>query len=468
MLTDLDFLQNGQPWPPKSEAARLKLYEENEALRDEEVSKIWPNLYKYLRDGTTAEQDFYIGVPWIITKKAIDTITGEPPVFSDGDIELVVPGYFLEVLQEQIADIDVYGDSVLKIYLDGSNAPKIESVEPCHWFPVTQKGTRDIIYHVLAFEFTETVKDKETHFLEIEIHSPNMIEHRIYELQASYSTGGSAIIGDLQDVAAFKPDLASAKLAPDGLSRFEDHNLGEFLVIDSHNQRTSGELFGRSSYTPSLKSILKRLIIRYSLANNILDVFSRPTLVGPRNMETYDPVTGKSIFRPGEYKGLNLDPGVSPFVPQAITWDGHLPEAETQIGDLEEKLYIVAELPKAILSMEATGAAASGVAWKLAMTPLLAKCARIRRTLDLAAKQALNVAFALEGAQIEPSIQWQDGLPDIPIEIAQEFSLLSNSPAFAGEQGIIWLLKTKLGMSEEEAVTIATDSSRNGGLGGMV
>lgn len=116
--------------------------------------------------------------------------------------------------------------------------------------------------------------------------------------------------------------------------------------------------------------------------------------------------------------------------------------------------------------MEATGVAASGVAWKLAMTPLLAKCARIREEIDGPIRQSLGIALKLANQNVDQiSITWQDGLPDIPTETAQEFNMLANSPAFQGEVGIIWLLQNKLNIPEDEAKQIAADPSRGGGLG---
>jgi len=451
VLTDLTFLEKEKTWPPKSEINRLQVYAEAEALRAGQVNDIWPKLYKYLRDGTTAEQDFYLGFPFLITKKAIDTICGEPPGF--GDIEDFIQTLnFRSVLREQIADLDAFGDSVQKIYKNGDGEVQIESIEPCNWFPIVKRGTRKIEQHVLAFMFEE----KEKCYLEIEIHSKKDIQHRIYELNTGIVNGKPVTIGDQLPWESFYT----------GLLENEPNPAGDFLITTAHNNRMSGQLFGQSSYTPSLKSILKKLIIRYSLANNILDVFSRPTLVGPRNLETYDPVTGKSMFRPGEYKGIDFDPKVAPFIPQAVVWDGHLTEADLVTKALEEKLYIEAELPKAVLSMEATGVAASGVAWKLAMTPLLAKCARIREEIDGPIRQSLGIALKLANQNVDQiSITWQDGLPDIPTETAQEFNMLANSPAFQGEVGIIWLLQNKLNIPEDEAKQIAADPSRGGGLG---
>jgi hypothetical protein len=457
-LTDLSFLDPKQPWPPKSEAERLRRYEENEALREGEVGEVWPDLAKYLRQGTTEPQDFYIGFPWLVTKKCKDTITGEPPLFTlpkildatrnlqlanPQDLELNTFINLLDyrgIIREQIGDLDAFGDAVQKIYADENGLPQIQSIEPEHWFPVTRRGTRQIEYHVLAFQF----EYQEKHYLEVEIHSKNDIGHLVYHIDKSQIGTGSTL-GELQELAVFHP----------GLKDVEPNTTGEFLVVTAHNQKMSGEMFGISSYGKDFKSILKKIIIRYSLANNVLDVFSRPTLVGPRNLQTYDPVTGQSVFRPGEYKGINFDQGVTPFVPQAVTWDGHLGEGRAETLALEEKLYIVAELPPASLAVNTQGGYASGVAWRLAMTPLIAKCARIREEIDQAAKKALAVVLKLGGKEYDGlSIQWQDGLPKIPMEEAQRLTMLVQGKVLSPKAAAI-----EYGKSEQEANQIMADNA---------
>jgi hypothetical protein len=449
-LTNLSFLEPKQPWPPKEEKERHDTYEVCEALREGEPAKVWPDLAKYLRQGTTEAQDFYIGFPWLVTKKAKDTILGEPPLFTlpkvnsesnsqDEDLKTFISDLdYRRIIGEQICDLDAFGDAVQKIFIDEDKQIRIESIEPEHWYPVVKRGTRQIEYHVLAFKF----EVQEKCYLEVEIHSKKTIEHRVYFLNKSVM-GDSSTIGDLQDLAVFHP----------GLKEIEPNPTGEFLVITSHNQRMSGELYGISSYGKDFRSILEKITIRYSLANNVLDVFSRPTLVGPRNLQTYDPVTGKSVFRPGEYKGVNFDAGVTPFIPQAVTWDGHLTEGRIETLALEEKLFIVAELPPTSLAVNTQGGYASGVAWRLAMTPLIAKCARIREELDASAKKALLVAAKLASKDFKGlNITWQDGLPKIPMEEAQRLGYLVTTGILSPKAAAI-----EYGKSEEEAQAMVDD-----------
>jgi hypothetical protein len=444
-LSDLSFLAPEKPWPPadKGTRERLEEYRQNEALREGEVEEVWPDLAKILRDSTNEVQDFYINFPWLVTKKTKDIITGEPALFTlpNGDEQVkafVDEVGYRAVLGEQICDLDSFGDAVQKIYKDEAGLLCIESVEPEHWFPVVKRGTRKIEYHVLAFTFE--VDDK--CYLEVEIHSKKEIEHRVYELIQDILKKGFTI-GKLQTLAVFHP----------GLQEIEVNPAGDFLVITCHNQRMSGELFGVSSYGSDFKSILKKIIIRYSSASGVLNVFSRPTLVGPRNLESYDPVTGKNIFRPGEYKGVNFDPGTTPFVPQAVVWDGHLGEGREETKALEEKLYIVAELPPAALAVPGTGGYATGPAWRLAMTPLLSKCARMREEIDAAATKAIHVAgMVLKRDYSKVDILWQDGLPKIPTEEAQRLSLLVTAGILSPKAAAI-----EYGKTEEEAQAMQDD-----------
>jgi hypothetical protein len=108
--------------------------------------------------------------------------------------------------------------------------------------------------------------------------------------------------------------------------------------------------------------------------------------------------------------------------------------------------------------------AESGTALRLRLTNTLAKCNRIKRKVDGASRRVINAAMALIGNPVGSLyIEWGSSLPRIPVEAAQRFALLAMTPQFAGEVGGKFLLR-EIGYDDDEAESIMTDPSRNGGL----
>lgn len=464
MLYSLDFLNQGQPWPPASESARISLYQENQHLREGEFETVWPELKDYLRKGKSSKEfDFTLDYPSLITTKTSDLIIGEPPAFclpeegeAENPAEKVISALtdrinYLETLDALITNLDSLGDAVLKVsVVEGKS--KIVNVSPENWFPVVKRGTDEILYHVLAFKYT----DGDNAFLEVEIHGKNdsgthVIDHRLYSLNQNSNT--IAASGNLTSNIG-QSLVWENKEVPE----IEENPLGDFLVIPC-SQKSDG-IYGRSSYSKSLKNILKKLIIRYALENEILDTFSRPTFFGPREFQDLDPITKKPVFRPGGYIGLNPDPHVTPILPAGLTWDAHLAENAAAKESLLNRLFDVSEMSPVLFAGNLAGMAESGTALRLRLTNTLAKCNRIKRKVEGAAKKALNAALALEGTQLEGMyIEWGANLPRLPREEAERFALLANTTVFSGEVGGAYLLK-EIGYSEQEAQKIMQDSSR--------
>lgn|GEM_PF-3082211 len=462
-------MEAGKNWPPEQEQERISRYIENRRLYNGQISKVWPDLKKYLRKGEIT-QDLSITLDYcnLITTKTTDLIIGEPPEFCLPVVEskgkeqenpdeikiedLTSRVNFLEVLDALIANIDSLGDGVLKLSKDVNGQAHILNIDPCHWFPVVKRGTDDILQHVLAFKY----EDGEQHYLEVEIHDSKQIEHRLYKLNCSQGMKSSTIGERLPWT---NPDVRE----------IEPNDIGEPLIVTAHNK--SDGVFGRSSYKQSLKDILKKLIIRYALEHDVLDVFSRPTFFGPQTFMTgVDPVNKKPIFEPGGYIAFaNPDPHTpAQNPPGALTWDAHLGENEVSKESLMKRLFDVSEMSPVLFAGNLAGMAESGTALRLRLTNTLAKCARIRRKVDGACRKALGLAMKLEGNEVTGLyVEWSDPLPRLPLEEAQRFSLFANSPQFAGEIGSRFLLK-EFGYSEAEAKSIAEDPTRNGGLGGAV
>jgi hypothetical protein len=456
MITNLEsiFLE-GQSWPPISERERFARYKTAKLIRANRYNELWGDELRYLREDNKKELKVYLGLPWLAIKKTSDILIGQSPQIGyplspKGTLSpnqptldtLVDESNFNQVLKEVLFDMDPLGDGLFKVYKDDEGIIQIQANSPSNWIPIVKPGAiRDVQYHILFHVFKKKIKDQDKCYLKVEIHNEIQIEHRIYELTRSQVTK-TCTLAKLQDLANFREEYP-------GLTDTEPNPVKEMLVITCHNIRTSDDLYGRGSIEGDLEGILKSMIQRYSQISRILDKHADLNLVAPLGFTDKNEITGKQQFRGGgrmfQYKH---DPGMTaPDIHYLAPDFAGVDRAETEIKRYKEDIHNLLEFPPAAMAVEGGIADKSGTAWRLSLTPLLEKAARLREELDWAAKRCLFVALKLNGT--DPAgifIKWSDGLPKIPLEEAQRMQLLVNSKIVSGKQAAI-----DLGYSSDQA-----------------
>jgi hypothetical protein len=454
--TDLEslFTENAE-WPP--DAGRVREYKENLHIRDNDFDDIWPDLNRLLREDNKDQLKTWLGYFWKSTIRSMDFLLGKPVMIGSSDAgsaeDLAVKQFAIDsdihqTLFEVMVDCDSLGDGLLKIYKDAEGKAVLQSNCPLIWNTIVEPGNlRRVQYHVLATKF----KVKELGYLKVEIHSKNDIQHRIYELKESVAHK-TCQLGKRMPFELFAEQFP-------GILEIETHGMGEFLVIPISNIRTSKDVYGKSSYNEAAKSIAKKLIDRYNQIDRVLDKHSDPNMIGPKGMMELNPITHKPMFRGGgRYFGYQHDPNMTPPRIEYVTWDGNLVPAETaiqrQIGDLFNEL----ELPPVAMASKLEGAVVSGTAYRLMLTPLLAKVGRLERAMIPQATKAIKLAMRYQGLPIEDvMVKTQSAMPVIPLEESQRIAALAASGIFMGEAGTQYLLE-QAGVDPEMAATIAKES----------
>jgi hypothetical protein len=146
-----------------------------------------------------------------------------------------------------------------------------------------------------------------------------------------------------------------------------------------------------------------------------------------------------------------------------VTWDGNLIPAETSIkrylGDLFNELELpAASMASDVSSIANTAGTMSGTAYRLMLTPLLAKVGRLERAMVPQATKAIKLAMRYQGLPIEDvMVKTQSAMPVIPLEESQRIAALAASGIFMGEAGTQYLLE-QAGVDPEMAATIAKES----------
>jgi hypothetical protein len=122
------------------------------------------------------------------------------------------------------------------------------------------------------------------------------------------------------------------------------------------------------------------------------------------------------------------------------------------------------ELPPVSMAKDTTGVV-SGVAYRLMLSPLLAKVGRLERSMVPNVIKAVKIALAYQGTPVEKvCVEVQDAMPVIPLEEAQRVALLASSAIFAGSAGTKYLLE-QAGVPSDIAEKIAgTAMAENPGM----
>jgi hypothetical protein len=437
LLNNLNFLNPGQPWPPKSEYERLKRYDNNRKLFQNKHTEVYEDQFKRIERvignfGEVVSYQVIVNYQKLISIKVADLLFGEAPKIKCGDnnsteqetidtiekrSELINTAYKIAI------DVSRYGDGLIYVYRDNKGG-KIGYTQPPLWLPVTNYASGEIINHVIAYTSNEGQN------LTVQIHFKGYYEQREYTLDTGINTTIKSLVS----------------------SNNIQTGLDDFAVIQVPNIQTTDSIFGMDDYT-DIDSIISEIIVRLSQISRVLDKHAAPSVQGPSMALEQDPTTGEWKLKMGNYfpRDTQDDPSV-----EYITWDGQLASSFQMIEKLTNILYVVSEMGPTLLgdTENAGGQATSGTAFKLRMISPLAKVRRIAMRFTPALEKALRLCSQLGGEGIknlkdaEISIQWRDGLPNDELETANIMNTRTGGKATISQKRAIELIND---MTEEQA-----------------
>jgi len=415
MLVSLDFLKDGEPWPPPSEQERLARYAENkrkwegEEIISARTMKIVAEFIETSKTWLFRTQNYRILLNFYrkISLKVGDFLFQEDPGYSAStsrDIEKtrketeavndVVRESDLNSLGFELAiDASRYGDALLLIRKKDSK--QVATItQPKIWYPVVSPDNlKEIVFHVLAW--TKSEGKKEDKILTYQIHE-----------KGQFTQGSKTIKGG----------KIKKQKDPDVITQT---GLDDFAVVHFAGVTTSDTVFGVDDYE-DLYSLIDELQIRFAQVAKILDKHSEPSMAGPESALQFDEQTGEYTFKAGNY--FPRDDKDQP-VAEYITWDGQLESAFTEIDKLVNILSIISEMGTAIFDTNfAARTNLSGKALRFLYVNVLSKVSRVRKTFDKGFKKTIALIIEGEDGKIETkdiSISWKDGLPNDPFEKAE-------------------------------------------------
>ncbi len=424
MLTNLDFIEPGQTWPPPSERDRLDRYAYNRELfgntcdskYKEQAERIGRVIGSYDK---LVSYHIALNYPKRISTKTADLLLGEPPKIDAGDQTDVLDAIAARssliggTLREAVLDVSMCGDGLLYARRTDEGAV-VDVAAPETWFPVVSPdNVKQITHHVLGWTYDGGSGDSKTTYLRLCIHERGQYTTRTHILD-----GGT--IG---------AQCESDNIVQTGLD--------DFAILHIPNTTTSRDLFGQDDYT-DIDSIVSELEVRLAQIAKVLDKHTEPTMQGPA-CALQDDGNGNKEFPAGNYV-INQDEQGNTANVGYLTWDAQLAANFTFVDKLIDQLYTQSEMGAAIFGDTAnkSGSIPSGTALRRMMISPLAKVARIRGKLDAALKKALRMAALLDGVRIDDiSITWQDGLPDDPKESAEIMQIRTGNKATISQYSAI-------------------------------
>ena len=439
VLTNLDFLNEGQPWPPTSQVPRLKRYKTNKSKFDNKLN-INRDAYDYILhvvDDRFRVVSYRMLVNFYrkVTFKTADLLFVERPNYvteeenQDVLTEIVDLSNLGSIGYVGAEDVSIYGDSIYTIKIPAQRLSKtVESnkpeqskarmgiTNPSYWFPVVNEtDLKEIKHHVLAHVVSRLVKDKDGKDVE-----KNFLIYQIHDI-GSYTIGER----EITDTG----ELGEKTEIEEGEADKIETGLSDFAVVPTHGVTTSDTIFGIDDYTDII-NLIDELQIRLEKIASVLDKHSDPSLSGPASALTMDPDTGEYSVKLGGY--FSRDTKESPEA-KYITWDGKLESSFKEIEIILNLLSVITEMGAAIFDRDKAGTGdMSGRALKLLYVNPLTKVARVRNNFDDAFKKALSlcseVGYDKEILAKEIAIEWKDGLPNDPKEMAEIGQIRAGGP----------------------------------------
>lgn len=410
MLTNLDWIAPGKPFPPEKEKKRLERYAENEKLFEGKHKDVFGDYFSKLADylkKRNIDVETVINYPQLITKKTADFVCGEPPVIDAGtrtdDLNDLLDGMgFTNTLYESVMDVSRFGDAPIKVLED-----RISIVPPDNWYPIVDAyDTKHVLKQVIAF-----AADGEIY---VEIHDAGNYEIRHYKAKESGGEGRTVEFGELIS------------------SEPKETNADDCAVKVLSNVSHSKSIYGIDDYG-AIAGVLRQLMWRLYCMDLILDKHSMPSMTGPANALTSDPVTGKQVLVTGNYfkRDREGDPK-----PEYLTWDGNLQAVQWEIDWLTNQLYTLSEMGAAFLEGSGKGEVSSGRALRLRMTSPLIKARRIAGINTRTVKQIVRLVGQANGIKVDIkdiSTTWKDGLPDDQMEKAETLEKATGGKPFMSQ-----------------------------------
>ena len=438
LLYDLDWLKEGEQFPPASQIERINKYKRNKKLFETKQMKVYADALGRIQflvgdNRRTIINPVVLNYNKLLSIKTADLCCGEEPkITAEGQDRQETVDDIIEnvemnkTLYETVIDISRYGDAIWRLYKNDDSKGDITIWDPTEWFPVISiDNKKKITNHVLAWKIYKgkDLSGNKKYELHAQVHYKKYYDHYIFEMKNENTIG----------------KLISKEKVNTGMD--------DFAVIHFSNVTTSDSPFGHDDYVP-VDSIISELMVRFGQIQSVLDKHASPALQGPITALEFNEKTGHYQLKLSSYFAKNPEDEEVKY----LTWDGNLESAFKEIEMLFNQLLIISEMGTALLgSVDSAGYATSGTTMRLRMVNPLFKSRRFVNNLHNGIKRALTNVSQIGYTKLEKkdiTIDWLDGLPNDPKEEAEIMSVRTGNKSTISQKKAIMHLED---MTEEQA-----------------
>jgi len=402
MITSLDQLSVGQPFPPTDEISRRMIQlNEWKSLFHGDHDSVYKDEFRRTMEIVGAFEDalqyeIVLNYHKLISVKTADLLLGETPQIECKDKEamalLIADTDYWGTMLEAIIDVSRYGCSVINVSKDPIDSKTYIDIIPAeYWIPIVSKlNKKRVINHLIVW--TETIGRTAT--ITMQIHYIGYYEVRVHEFDGNK-------IGT----------LISSEIITTGLN--------DFAIVVLSNLTSSDSIYGISDYA-DLDSLVSELEVRISQNSRILDKHADPILVMPCTEQ--NPETAENTMPSGSIIEVTKEM----VTPQYISYEADLGAGFTQVEVLTNKLAVISEMGIFIKDSDEKLGNLSGTALKrLAFAPL-SKVARLSMKVQGGFIKILKLASQLSGKDLTNeviTITFADGMPSDYKEISDYTSV---------------------------------------------
>ena len=420
MLFNLDWLEQGRLFPPRTEIPRLKKYKDNDKLFNDEAYTVLQPYVERLKeviggisDTPKLRDNMFFQTPnyWqLTTLKTGDLAVGEKPTITVDEASMNTweenanNSSFNEKLFEIVYDVDSKGDSIARVYVDENGKRNFVVQDPQMWFPVLNPENRkEIKQHCMAWivntyqDATYPLKNKYELYVQIHTKDNPVYEFRRYQIDKHFykeyiAEETNENFGSIHwfTIGALKEQTMVDGGIPNAIIHFSGIT-------------TSKSPFGISNYD-RITEIIAEIGIREALGAFILDQNSAPRMAAPSSAFVQNK-EGQWVLKTGG-RSFVVAPGEQS--PVYITWDGNLTSNAETIQRLKQDLYSLSEMG-AIISNDEMNSTQGFEALEVKMTsPRL----KTRRLCTKISKPTRELVARLADTEIENvSVMFNDGIP---------------------------------------------------------
>lgn len=441
MLYDLNFLAEGEVFPPESEVERLDGYRHFELerkgdpweanseykrrieflLHNYELSDAKNYLYDSDEFATIVEKIKNVTVgrrPIIqLPKVTMTNDNGEKWEEVDSRTEdinnLLKAQKVYKKLRKIVDDLLVFGDVPVKLYTTANGAKNVALLSPSMWFPVVDKiDSSEPRYNVIAWvaDRGDNVEDSELHAQIYDDIAGTVTNRRFAIMQFKKDRQVHTKENRSLFYEGFKLGKELNGKAFDGFSTGVFSTQTGKIIPITFNSRSNSPC-GRSLFD-RLEAAVMEYYIRVSLKNVVLDKFSAPKMTGPRIMKP----EGEQM---PNY--IELSPGGT-ATPQYLVWDAQMTAVENAINGIKNDIANASGLG-ALLDSQVFGDSQGYDALMIKLTPALQEAEGLTEELEEPLTEIIEYLSDGMVTAEEITVVWKTGVPESKLQIANTAKL---------------------------------------------